>query len=78
MHWVLATGEDVVLELEWLVAEFQFEPGTKLGFFIGRRHITDLIVKDRATPIIDIAPSRGPMHIVFKDCAEPCGDKRGR
>jgi hypothetical protein len=53
VHWITAVGEDVILELEFLVARFVFEPGTKLGFFIGRRHVTDLVVKDRATPVID-------------------------
>lgn len=45
--WIEANGEEATLSLDFLVADFQFEPGTKLPFFIGPRRITDLVVKER-------------------------------
>lgn len=62
LRWVYGNDTHVVLTLHFLVADFKLEPGTKLGFFLGVRKISDLVVRDSGTPIVNIEPTR-TMHI---------------
>ena len=58
LRWVYGNDTSVVLSIDFLVAAFELEPGTKLGFFQGRRLIADLVVRDRSKPIVNIEPTR--------------------
>lgn len=70
LRWLYGNDTSVVLSLDFLVAEFEFEPGTKLGFFLGSRLVADLIVRDRTKPIVNIEPTR-TMRLRVGDSTHP-------
>jgi hypothetical protein len=47
VRWIETNDDEVTLGFDFLVADFEFEPGGKLPFFTGPRHITDLVIKAR-------------------------------
>jgi hypothetical protein len=70
LRWVYGNDTSVVLSLDFLVATFELEPGTKPGFFLGRRLVADLVIRDRTKPIVNIEPTR-TMRLRAGDSPQP-------
>lgn len=60
LTWVTEVDGVATIQLEFLVADFDIAPGTKLGFFVGSRHIADLTADPNAPYVLrTFCPVRG-------------------